>query len=78
MKEQKTKSFTESLKRLDEILERLQDPECELEESLELLEEGLKLHKECKDKLEQTEARIQKIIKSNSPVKSGLQGNSPE
>lgn len=66
MSEQKTKSFTESLKRLEEILEKLQDPDCELEESLQLLEEGLKLHKECKEKLDQADAKIQKILRSTT------------
>lgn len=70
MNSQKTKSFTEALRRLEEILEKIQDPDCELEESLELLEEGLKLHKECKGKLDQTEARIQKIVKSHNSVTS--------
>ena len=65
MNKQKEKTFTESIKRLEEILEKLQDPDCELEESLELLEEGLKLHKECKNKLEETEVKIQKIIKES-------------
>lgn len=74
MSEQKT--FTESLRRLEEILERLQDPECELEESLQLLEEGLKLHKECKEKLDQADAKIQKILKSSST--SELQESSLE
>lgn len=78
MTNNKTKSFTESLKRLEEILEKIQDPDCELEESLELLEEGLKIHKECKDKLSQTEARIQKIIKSNTQVISDPLGNFEE
>ncbi len=63
-------SFRKSLQRLEEIVEKLQDPDCELEDSLKLLEEGLQIHKECKEKLDTTEVRINKILKKEETIYS--------
>jgi len=61
----KMKSFTKSLERLEVILERLQNPECDLEESIELLEEGFELHRKCEERLDNAEVKITKILKGS-------------
>lgn len=59
-------NFTKALKRLEEIVEKLEDPNLDLEEGLKLLEEGVKLHKACKEKLTEANAKITTILKVNN------------
>ena len=56
-------SFSQALLRLDEIVEKLEDPNLDLEEGLSLLEEGVKLHKVCKEKLTEANKKITTILK---------------
>lgn len=58
-------NFTHSLKRLEEIVEKLEDPDLDLEEGLKLLEEGVKLHKICKEKLTEANKKISTILKED-------------
>ena len=58
-------NFTQSLKRLEEIVEKLEDPDLDLEEGLKLLEEGVKLHKICKEKLTEANKKISTILKED-------------
>ncbi len=64
-------NFTGSLKRLEEIVEKLEDPNLDLEEGLKLLEEGVRLHKLCHEKLTQASAKISSILKEESPQNLG-------
>ncbi|MBI3282749.1 exodeoxyribonuclease VII small subunit [Candidatus Curtissbacteria bacterium] len=56
-------NFTQSMRRLEEIVERLESPDLDLEEGLKLLEEGVKLHKLCREKLTQANTKITTILK---------------
>lgn len=58
-------TFTKALQRLEEIVEKLEDPSIDLEEGLKLLEEGVKLHKYCKSKLTEANAKITTILKDS-------------
>lgn len=58
-------NFTKALKRLEEIVETLEGPNLDLEESLKLLEEGVKLHKYCKSKLTEANSKINSILKDD-------------
>ncbi len=62
-------NFTKALRRLEEIVQDLQDPNLDLEEGLKLLEEGVKLHKLCKDKLTEANAKIGNILKEETGSK---------
>ncbi len=55
-------TFTKALQRLEEIVEKLEDPSLDLEEGLKLLEEGVSLHKFCKNKLTEANAKITTIL----------------
>lgn len=59
-------SFSQSLKRLEEIVERLEDPDVDLEYGLKLLEEGVKLHKYCREKLTEANKKITTILKEDN------------
>ena len=55
-------SFAQALIRLEEIVEKLENQDQDLEDSVKLLTEGLKLHKFCHDKLKNAQRKIDKII----------------
>lgn len=63
MASDKNLTFTKALERLEEIVEKLEDPSLDLEEGLKLLEEGVTLHKLCKTKLTDANAKISTILK---------------
>ena len=48
---QKKLKFQEAMKRLDEIVNMLNQNDLDLEEAMSLFEEGLKLSKQCSDQL---------------------------
>ena len=58
-------SFEDALDRLEEIVDLLESGENQLEKSLELFEEGVKLVKLCNKKLEAVENSV-KILVNNS------------
>jgi exodeoxyribonuclease VII small subunit len=57
-------SFESSLKRLEEIVESLEEGKVSLDEAVGLYEEGIQLSKECAEKLKATELKIRKLAKS--------------
>lgn len=62
-KAQQKHSFEDSLKRLEAIVESLEQGDVSLDEAIELYEEGIRLSKECGEKLKATELRIKKLTK---------------
>lgn len=65
-KAKSNKSFEEKLKRLEQISELLESGNVQLEESINLFEEGIKLSKECLSILENAELKITKLKKEVS------------
>lgn len=57
-------SFEGSLKRLESIVEALEGGKVSLDEAVGLYEEGIKLSRECAEKLKATELKIRKLAKS--------------
>jgi exodeoxyribonuclease VII small subunit len=56
-------SFEESLKKLETIVEQLEQGDRGLEESLKLFEEGVGLSATCKKELDAAEGKVQILIK---------------
>ena len=65
---QKKFNFTQALVRLEEIVGKLESPNLDLEEGLKLLEEGVLLHKLCKNKLTEANTKISDILKNQDGV----------
>jgi exodeoxyribonuclease VII small subunit len=65
-KSKSNKSFEEKLKRLEQISELLESGEVQLEGSINLFEEGIKLSKECLNILENAELKITQLKKEIS------------
>ena len=58
------KPFETSLTELEAIVAKLEDGDLPLEQSLELFEKGIKLSRECRDRLTNAERRIEVLMKS--------------
>ena len=61
-------SFEESLKKLEDIVDKLDSGEIDLEKSVELYENGMKLKKICEEKLKKVELQIKKIKMENNKL----------
>ena len=63
--EPKTKSFEASLEALEQIVRELEDGDLPLEKSLELFEQGIRLSRECQERLGQAERRIEVLLRDS-------------
>ena len=61
----KSKSFEESIVRLEAIVKLLESGEASLDESIKLYSEGVKLVGECNKKLDETEKKIKLLSVGN-------------
>ena len=61
-----TPDFETSLKRLEEIVKKLENGELSLDSALQLFEEGIKLSRFCHTKLEEAERRVEILLKNSS------------
>ena len=58
----KNQTFEASLSNLEKIVRRLEEGDLPLEESLKLFEEGVRLSRECQERLNQAERRIEVLL----------------
>ena len=57
------KTFESSLDELEKIVGQLEDGDMPLEKSLKLFEDGVKLSRECRERLIEAERRIEILLK---------------
>jgi exodeoxyribonuclease VII small subunit len=60
------KTFEQSLDELEKIVKQLEDGDLPLEESLKLFENGVKLSRECRERLTNAERRIEVLMKDTN------------
>jgi exodeoxyribonuclease VII small subunit len=72
--EPQTKTFESSLEALEEIVHKLERGELPLEKSLDLFEQGIRLSRECQERLSQAERRIEILLRDQQgrPVVSAF------
>ena len=58
--------FENALRRLEEIVKKLENGELSLDSALQLFEEGIKLSRFCHTKLEEAERRVEILLKNSS------------
>jgi exodeoxyribonuclease VII small subunit len=58
-----TKTFEASLNELEKIVKQLEDGDMPLEESLKLFEDGVRLSRECRERLTNAERRIEVLMR---------------
>lgn len=56
-------SFESSLRRLEQIVREMESGELPLERSLELFEQGVRLSRECQERLDEAERRIEVLLR---------------
>jgi len=69
MSEIEKMTFEESLKALEELVNRLENGSLDLDKSLEVYESAIKLRDHCRDILEKSERRVQKIMETSEGIK---------
>lgn len=60
---EKKKNFEESLKKLEEISDKLKSENISLDDAIKNYEEGIKYYKECSDILEKANQKIETLTK---------------
>ncbi|MDF2957073.1 MAG: Exonuclease VII small subunit [Candidatus Alkanophagales archaeon MCA70_species_1] len=63
-------SFEDALRRLEEIVELLEQGDLPLEEALKLFEEGIVLCRFCNKKLDEAEYRVEMLVSEGGEVKT--------
>ncbi len=63
--QQQTRTFEASLEALEQIVHELEQGDLPLEKSLELFEQGIRLSRECQERLNQAERRIEVLVRDS-------------
>ncbi len=63
---EKKKTFEASLQDLEKIVRKLEDGDLALEDSLKLFEDGVRLSRECQERLNQAERRIEILLQDEA------------
>jgi exodeoxyribonuclease VII small subunit len=63
--ESESRSFEASLEALEQIVRDLERGDLSLEKSLELFEQGIRLSRECQERLSQAERRIELLLRDS-------------
>ena len=61
-------NLKKTFEQLDEILNRLETSDIDIDEMVKLYEQGMNLTKECKLKIEEAEQKIKIIEKDNTEI----------
>jgi exodeoxyribonuclease VII small subunit len=73
--------FEKKLKRLEEIVDQMEDGELALDKSLSLFEEGVKLSKDCHVHLNEAEQKVRILMgvdENGQPITKDFAHNSAE
>ena len=68
----KKKTYESSFQRLEEILDKLENQQLGLEESLSLFQEGIEHYKSCREQLNQVEEALTVVL-----AESGIESMKP-
>ena len=63
-------NFEKALEELEAIVDDLESGDLSLENSLESFEKGIKLARQCQEKLSQAELQVQKLIEEDGELKT--------
>ena len=63
--QEQARTFEASLEALEQIVHQLEDGDLPLDKSLELFEQGIRLSRECQERLSQAERRIEILLRDN-------------
>jgi exodeoxyribonuclease VII small subunit len=69
MSKPEKETFESSLQKLEEIVEKLEEPDLPLDKSLKLFEDGIKQARFCEGRLSDAEGKVEKLIQENEAFK---------
>lgn len=64
----KKHTFEDSLKRLEKIIDEMENSQLDIDKAMKLFEEGISLVKECSSKLNETKKRIEILVEKNGKI----------
>ena len=64
----KKNTFEASLKRLETIVDEMENTELDMDKAMKLFEEGISLVNECSNKLNETKKKIEIILEKNGKI----------
>jgi exodeoxyribonuclease VII small subunit len=64
----KKRTFEDSLKRLEKIIDEMENSQLDIDKAMKLFEEGISLVKECSSKLNETKKRIEILVEKNGKI----------
>jgi len=70
MTAKKSYPFEASIEKLEKLVEKMEDGDLTLEESLKVFEEGVKLTRECQQALADAEQKVRVLMEEGGEVKS--------
>ena len=70
--------FEKKLNRLEEIVQKMEKGDLALDESLKLFEEGVKLSRECNQRLTEAESKVRLLMNIGPDGKPVTQDFTPE
>ena len=76
-----TATFEDSVKRLEQIVQRIESGELALEDSLSLFEEGVKLARASQEQLDSAERRVEELLRideDGNPVVRAIETDEQE
>ncbi|MFP6805989.1 MAG: exodeoxyribonuclease VII small subunit [Pseudomonadales bacterium] len=68
MAAKKSFPFEESLSKLESLVERMEEGDLPLEDSLQTFEQGIKLIRECQNALNSAEQKVKLLIEQNGEL----------
>jgi exodeoxyribonuclease VII small subunit len=67
--EEKTNpSFENSMRELEEIVQKLEQGDVPLEEAIEMFQEGMKLSKDCHERLQKVEKQMTEVLSEDGKL----------
>jgi exodeoxyribonuclease VII small subunit len=64
----KKNTFEESLKRLETIVNEMENSQLDIDKAMKLFEEGIALVKDCSEKLSETKKKIEILVEKNGKI----------
>ncbi|SER48861.1 exodeoxyribonuclease VII small subunit [Salipaludibacillus aurantiacus] len=68
MNEKEPLTFEESMKSLEGLVEKLEKGDVPLEEAISMFQEGMKLSKECHDRLQKVEKQMTEVLSEDGEI----------
>ncbi len=65
----KEKSFETSLKRLEKIVDEMENSQLDIDKAMSLFEEGISLVNQCSKKLDETKKKIEILVEKNGKIR---------